>query len=134
MAADDMLRFDWELVLGIPISAVVGRRDEGGRWEAVAFVVGAGAVVLTVNDDTDEIVVSLEAVSDTADWDEFAALSHVVGRPFGWCWCGTNWRGYHDAFIAAFGSAVPGDALEPRVMFVGEASSLSCLELTPVRI
>jgi hypothetical protein len=132
MTPGEMLRFDWELVHGRPISAVVGRRTDAGLWEAMALVAGSRAVLLTVNDDTDEVVVSLEDARETAGWKEFDALSYLVGRPFGWCWCGTNWRGYRDAFIVAFGDVVP-DALDPRVMFLGEGSALTCLELKALR-
>lgn len=128
-----MLRFDWELAGETPISAVVGRGQAHGQWESLAFVIGERAVVLTVSADTDEIIVSLNGSGDVAGWIEVSPLSYAIGRTLGWSWCGTNWRGYHDAFIVAFGGVVP-EALEPRVMFLGEASMLSCLELTRVHL
>lgn len=64
-----VLRFDWEVVAEKPVSAVVGsnerRTDDGSlAWDALAFVLGGNAVVLTVNPDTDEIAVAHESIAN----------------------------------------------------------------------
>ena|SRR5690349_378374 len=90
------------------------------------------AVVLTVNVDTDEIAVVDEPTPDGEAWVTVAALEDAIGKPLGWCWVGTNYRGYNDTFTIAFGDEVP-DALQPRWTFLGEGSSLSCFEMVPTK-
>jgi hypothetical protein len=97
--------------------------------DAIAFVIRDRAIVLTVNEDTDEVVVSLQNASATEDWSDVPSLSYAMGRTFGGCWNGSNYRGYDDTFTVAFGDVVP-DALRPHWMFLGEGSSLICFELT----
>src|SRR5690348_11533929 len=130
-----ILKFDWEAVTEQPIAYIVGRgerqmSDGSLAWDALAFVLGDSAVVLTVNTDTDEIVVAHESTPRSESWIAVAALSDAVGKPLGWCWVGTNYRGSRDSFTLAFGDEVP-DALQPRLTFLGEGSSLSCFEMTP---
>ena len=133
-----MLQFDWDEAKETPIRAVLCREESRmsagtAQWERLAFVIGEKAVVLTVNDETDEVLVALEAASETEGWDEVPSLSFAEGRTFGWCWIGRNYRGYLDTFTVAFGDVVP-DALTPRWMFLGEGSALTCPELTPHRL
>ena len=102
------LGFDWEAVVQRPVTAVVGRNerrmnDGSLAWDAIAFAVGNGATVLTVTDDTDEIVVAHEVAPDDDGWVTVAALGDTVGKPLGWCWLGTNYRGYRDSFTLALG-------------------------------
>jgi len=137
MTCRRLLQFDWKEAQGVPVRAILGkeqraRDDQSVEWQAIAFVIGERAVVLTVNHDTDEIVVSLQSASSATDWDDVPSLSGAIGRTFGWCWVGSNYKGYDDTFTVAFGDVVP-DALEPRWMFLGEASRLTRLELTPHR-
>lgn len=129
------LKFDWETVGDKAVLAVTGRNqrrmDDGSlAWDALALRVGDDAVVLTVTANSDEIVVSHEPAPDGEGWDAISALADAVGKPLGWCWVGTNYRGYRDSFTLAFGNVVP-DALQPRLTFLAEASSLSCFDLTP---
>ena len=129
-----MLRFDWEEVGEIPISAVLGRNqstlDNGAlRCDEIAFVVRGKAVLLTVCEDTDQIAVDLGLVPDGHGWANISSLDFAVGQTFGWCWVGVNYLGYKDCFTVAFGDVVP-DALEPRLMFVAEASGMVCMTLS----
>ena len=129
------LGFDWETVVHKPVTAVIGRNerrmnDGSLAWGALAFAVGDGAVVLTVNDDTDEIVVAHEVAPDDHGWGAVAALGDTVGKLLRWCWVGANYRGYRDSFTLALGDVVP-LALQPRLTFLAEGSSLLCFDLTP---
>ena len=133
-----MLQFDWDEVHGSSVLAIVGEAhpgivDDGLTWRAVALVLGAKAVILTVNDDTCEIIVSLADAEEVRSeaWHPIAGLQFLVGEDLAWCWIGRNYRGYLDGFTLAFGAVVP-EALEPRVMFVGEGIGLSCLLLQPL--
>ena len=128
------LKFDWETVADKPVLTVTGRNqrrmDDGSlAWDALAFRVGVDAVVMTVTADSDEIIVSHEPAPDGEGWDAIPTLADAVGKPLGWCWIGTNYRGYRDSFTLAFGNVVP-DALQPRLTFLAEACSLSCFDLT----
>lgn len=129
------LGFDWEAVVHRPVTAVVGRNERemsngSLAWDALALAVGNEAVVLTVTDDTDEIVVANEPAPNDEGWNVVTALGDAVGKPLGWCWVGMNYRGYRDSFTLAFGDGVP-DALQPRFMFLAEGSSLSCFDVKP---
>lgn len=129
------LRFDWETVTHTPVAAVIGtnqrRMDDGSLfWDALAFVLSESAIILTVNDDTDEIVVAHDAIPDGREWTSIPSFDDVVGKPLGWCWVSTNYRGYRDSFTLAFGDVVP-DAAQPRLTFLGEGSSVTCFDLSP---
>ena len=131
------LQFDWDLVAHRPISAISGQNqremsDGSPTWDALAVGVGDRAVVMAVNTDTDEIIVTYDAMPEGDGWQSVAALAHVVGQSLGWTWVGTNYRGYTDSFTLALGDVVP-DVLQPRLMFLGGASSLSCFEIVPAR-
>lgn len=129
------LQFDWEAVVHKSVVAVIGRNqrrmsDGSLAWDALALALGDDAVLLTVTADTDEIIVSHEPAPDGGGWTVVSDLADAVGKPLGWCWVGTNYRGYRDSFTLAFGDVLP-DALQPRLTFLAEASSLSCFDLTP---
>ena len=130
------VNFDWELVSGSRVLAVMGRNERrmsgaSLAWDEVAIVLGENAVVLSVNYDTDEVVVDLSAVPASDDWQEVSSLQRLVAKPLGWCWVVTNYRGYSDGFILALGDVLP-EALEPKLMFLGEGSALTCFQMTPV--
>ncbi len=129
------LKFDWEAVKDKAVVAVLGRNqmhtsDCSLAWDALALVVDDNAIVLTVTADTDEIVVSLDSVPDGDDWKEVSVLADVVGSPLGWCWVSSNYRGYRDSFVLAYGQTGP-YALEPRLTILAEACSLSCYDMKP---
>ena len=135
-----MLQFDWEEVKETPIQGVrsLGQRsvkDGSLDCESIAFVLDGRAVVLAVNIDTDEITVTLNDTSATDQWTDIPSLSYMRGRMLGWCWVGINSQGYKDAFTIALVDVVNWpttvSALQPRLMFLAEGSSLTCLELTP---
>ena len=128
-----MLQFDWEDVDGLTVTAVLGHTlrpvDDGSLvCDKVAVVVGARAVVMRVNDDTDEVIVTLEDARtlQMPGWQDLAQLREVVSRPLGWCWIGRNYRGYLDVFTIAV------DGIDPVFAFIGKASGLTCARVTPV--
>lgn len=130
-----MLRFDWESVLDEVVAAILARgerpmSDASLRWDALALVIGSGAIVLSVTADTDEIVATHQAAPPGRGWDRVAGLADMLGRPLGWCWVGENYRGYRDSFTLALGDVVP-DALQPRLTFVAEGGGLCCFDVTP---
>lgn len=127
------LNFDWELVSGSRVVSVLGRHerqmtDAAFAWDEIAIVLGESAVVLTVNVDTDEIVVNLSAVPTGDDWLEIVPLNRFVTKHLGSCWEVTNYRGYSDGFIVAFGDVLP-DALKPKLTFLGEGSAITCFQM-----
>ncbi len=120
MADRTMLQFDYEEVHGRTVSGVVGRRDGPAGWDSIAFVVEHRAVVLRVDPDTDEVVVTLEDASDLASgWIEVAEVADAIGSTLGWCWIGRNYRGYLDMFTLSF------SGIDPQICFLGEASTLT---------
>lgn len=127
-----MLQFDWEEVQGATVEAVVAKGARGlsdGRLECeeIALVVGSSAVILRVNDDIDEVIVSLEPFGDgRAGWQTLEQLQAIVARRLGWCWEGRNYRGYLDTFTMAV------DGIDPAYSFTGMASALQCMRVTPI--
>lgn len=128
-----ILQFDWEEVEGLEVVAVVAieprRMDDGSLvCDQLALIVGARAVVIRVNDDTDEVIVSLkEAIAiQEPEWQTLEQLQEIVSCRLGWCWSGRNYRGYLDTFTVAL------DGIDPGYSFVGMASSLHCMRVTPV--
>jgi len=72
-----------------------------------------------------------EAAPNGSDWKTVSAFQCMIGKRLGWCWIGTNYRGYRDSCTLALGEDVP-DALEPRLTLLAEGSSLRCFDVTPV--
>lgn len=130
------LDFDWELVSGRHVVAFMGRNERrmdhaGVVWDELAIVLGENAVILSVNDDTDEITVTLCSMPSGNDWLKVEPLSRYATKKLGWCWEITNYRGYSDGFIVAFGDVLP-DAIEPKLTFLGEGSAIACFQMTAV--
>jgi hypothetical protein len=127
------LSFDWEEVEQEPIAAVLGKgamRLTNGELscEEVAFVLTGKAIVLRVNTDTDEVLVSLEngLVGGNDGWLPLDQFADMVSRNLGWCWLARNYRGYVDTFTLAL------DGISPSFSFIGEGSSLRCTRVTPI--
>jgi len=130
------LNFDWEIVAGSYVAAIIGRNerrmnDASFAWDKIAFVLGQNAVILTVSDDTDEVIVNLSAAPTGDDWLKVAPLNRFVSKQLGWCWEVTNYLGYSDGFIVAFGDVVP-DALEPNLTFLGEGAAITCFQMAAI--
>lgn len=120
MADRTMLQFDYEEVHGRTVSGVVGRRHGLAGWDTIVFLIEDLAVVLRVDPDTDEVVVTLEDASDFASgWNEVAEIADVRGSALGWCWIGRNYRGYLDMFTLSF------SGIDPQICFLSEASTLT---------
>ena len=127
------LSFDWEEVEQEPISAVLAKgamRLTNGALscEEVAFVLTGKAIVLRVNADTDEVLVSLEngLVVENDGWLQLDQFADIVSRTLGWCWLARNYRGYVDTFTLAV------DGISPSFSFIGEGASLWCARVTPI--
>lgn len=128
-----MLQFDWEEVNGANIAAVLATgstamNDGSLACDRIALVVGAKAVVLRVNEDTDEIIVTLEEATAFAGptWRTLDQLAEMASRSLGWCWVGQNYLGYLDTFTIAL------QGIDPAYSFTGAGSRLHCARLTPV--
>lgn len=137
MTKHSALRFDWNDVDDAAVTAVLGLNgstlDNGSAcWDAVAICIGETAIMLTVEPDTDQIIVSREALPSDDEWKRIPSFDFAVTKPLGWCWLGINSQGYKDSFTIAFGDVVP-DALRPRCTFLAEASSLICFDLVERR-
>jgi len=137
MADHISFRFDWDEVAHSRISDVLGLNadimDDGtARWEAVAICLDSTAVVVTVEPDTDQIIISREASPTGDGWERILSFEFAVSQPLGWSWIGINSQGYKDSFTIALGDVVP-DALQPRCTLLAEASSLICFDLIPRR-
>jgi uncharacterized protein DUF6334 len=124
----DLLNFDYELLHGQRVTSIKGSGVQRGKdgstvCEKVAVLLERTALIISVNEDTDEVVVQ-EAeglwilAGHSSSWTNLELLSEYLGRELGWCWVGRNYRGYADTFVLSF------SGLEPEIAFCGVASSL----------
>lgn len=118
MTDQTILQFDYETVEGETVTAVLGQADGNGSWWSVAILLGSRALILRVDEDSDQISVALEASPEGADWTSLEQMQVAIGNALGWCWIGRNYRGYLDMFAVSF------SGLEPQFLFIGEASAL----------
>lgn len=128
-----MLRFDWDAVDDQPVKGVLGLPELGagpGCWNAVAILIGDGAIRVSVDQDTDQLLITHGPFNVKPDevWLPVKALSFAVGRKMGWCWKAANAHGYLDVFLVAFGP----EALTPACLFLGEASNVKLMNISPM--
>ncbi len=130
-----MLRFDWQAVTDREVVSIHGlgesTMDDGSlRWASIAIVLDEVSILLRVDEDTDQIIVTLapaELSSFDNSWADIDGLQEMVGRPLGWCWVSCNSQGYLDAFTISI------DGIDPEYMFVGAASELECRRAKTLR-
>lgn len=127
------LPFDWEQVEQEPIRAVLARgalRLSNGdlACDEIALVVECGAIILSVNPEIDEVIVSLERafVAGNQDWHPLEQMADVVSHALGWCWLARNCRGYVDSFTLGL------DGIDPSLSFIALGSRLWCARVTPI--
>ncbi|MDO9338618.1 MAG: DUF6334 family protein [Caulobacter sp.] len=120
-----MLQFDYQDAGGGVITAVFGE-PQGRNWWRVAIHIGERMLLLSVDEDTDQIEATLEPVAVGGDWRPIHALDPIVGRSLGWCWVGRNSQGYLDMFSLGF------DGIEPEVLFLAEASALRLKRISDI--
>jgi hypothetical protein len=92
----------------------------------IALVLETKAVTIRVNQDTDELIVSLEDYAICHGLMPLEPLGDVVSRTLGWCWVGRNYRGYLDTFTIGI------DGIDPAYSFTGAGSSIQCGRITPI--
>jgi hypothetical protein len=121
------LPFDIDLAQGRVVTAVLAQHDGADHWWAVALILGSDALVVEVDRDTDEVVLTYGAVPTFEDelWRPANLLSEFIGQSLGWCWLGRNSQGYVDSFSISLSDGVWLD-----FCFVGAASSLTCRRLS----
>jgi hypothetical protein len=92
-------------------------------------MVNSDALVIQVDHDTDELLLTYGAVSETANepWLPATLLSEFIDKPFGWCWLGRNSQGYVDSFSISLS-----DVVWPDFCFIVGASTLQCRRLFPM--
>ena len=129
------LNFDWESVHGQRVTAIKGtklRVDEvaRSRCDELALHLEHGVVHVSVNIDTDEVIVraypDASAFDGSLEWKNIDILTEYVGYELGWCWIARNYLGYADTFMLSFAG------IEPEVTLVGIASSLYIYRLTRI--
>lgn len=127
-------QLDWEEVLLRPITSVLAlgafTMDDGSaRWGAVAICLDNAAIVVTVEPDTDQVIVARADLPIAADWVSIPSFDYAIGKKLGWCWIGINSQGYKDSFTVAICGSSSG-FIEPHWTFVAVASCVQCFDLT----
>lgn len=114
-----MLQFDYEEVRDRAITGVLGECAGPAGWWSIAIVLDDRALLLRVDDNTDELAVYHEAAPRPKDgWVPVPDIADVIGARLGWCWVGRNYLGYLDMLTLSL------SGLEPSLCFVGMASTV----------
>lgn len=130
-----VLRFNWDVVVDQTIIGVLGK-DQGAcsdgslLWSAIELVLAGASVILSVTENTDEVVAYLrqsEPAQNLASWQEINVLQDIVGCRLGWCWVSCNSQGYLDSFSIAL------DGIEPTHTFIAVASMLTCMKMNKLQ-
>jgi hypothetical protein len=130
-----MLTFDYETVHCEKVEAVTGfekqvMNDGSVHYERILIRLASASIAIDVNQDTDELIVSLiqnNALSpEEAGYAEVPELGGLVGRELGWCWEGRNYRGYYDFFSLSV------NTLYPDFGFVGIGSSIQLHRISKI--
>ncbi|WP_306253243.1 DUF6334 family protein [Parvularcula sp. IMCC14364] len=134
-----MLQFDWEEVNGLTITEILADHpcklsDGTFSAEALYFVNLIGIIEIVVNWDTDELIIRLlKTLGNKRFLTDINSHFNVVGKRLAWSWEAKNYLGYSDMFLLAFGEVVP-KALQPQLAFIGAASSISVLSMSPLHM
>ena len=129
------LDFDWESVHGQRVTAIEATNLQvdhvaRSRCDELALHLEQGVVHVSVNIDTDEVIVRAHpdesALDSSLEWKPIDALKEYVGYELGWCWIARNYLGYADTFTLSFAG------IEPEVALVGMGSSLYIYRLTRI--
>ena len=103
-------------------AAIVDAPDRASFW-FVKFYVEGYRLSLKTDEDTDEIIISIEPTDNAPSIvPRNSALVSLVGRTFGWLWRASNSQGYQDMAIIGFGGE--GMGVTPQVAFLVEASAI----------
>ena len=132
----------WEFIEGktiVTIEVSPSHPETPGlaAFEWISFHVEGHCLSLTINQDTDEIVLDIEAVKEAPKTDPHIAsvLHALVGKEFFWLWNAQNSHGYHDTVMMSFSSDPATDdygelgPVAPQIAFVGAASSIQLFRL-----
>lgn len=131
--AHNVLQFDYEKILGRRLAGSYGigaiRRGDGSMcFEAIVLIFDAGALRVSVTEDTDELIVSYSDAlpSSLRNGNAVAGFEECMGRGIGWCWVGENYRGYKDSFTISFAG------MEPNLLLLAEGSTIGVFRLTAI--
>lgn len=109
------------------ITAKIEADDPRPTWWEMVVMGETLGLHITVNCDTDELIVALTDVAEPGGgrWIDVEQLADCIGGKIGWCWSAINSQGYWDLFILSFeGSAIP------SVAFLGMASEVHVMRMT----
>ena len=132
----------WEFIEGkavVAIEASPSHPESPGlaAFEWISFYVEGHCLSLTINQNTDEIVVDIEAAEQAPRTDPQIAsvLDALIGKEFCWLWNAQNSHGYLDTVMMSFFSDPAADddgklgPVAPQIAFVGAASSIQLFRL-----
>jgi hypothetical protein len=123
----DPLNFDYDLLHAQRLVSIMGCgakvAKDGLKVDKVAVCLQRSTLLISVNEDTDEIVLKVSEdkraiLGPARRWKSLEPLTQYVGKELGWCWTARNYKGYADLFILSF------HGIEPQIVFCGIASSL----------
>ena len=126
MTVDKELAKKLVALQGEVLRGVLSKRDDGYtsekiplRYEALTFQFEKGCILITVNADTDELVLAVEDAAGPGVGDEASRyFKSFVGKELGWLWFAKNDRGYKDMITFSFNGP------EPEFSLVSVASNI----------
>jgi hypothetical protein len=127
------LDFDFENLHGQCVTAIKGANlqlDEVGRsrYQELVIVLEQGVLHLSVNTDTDEVIVrtDADAASLAGFWVDVDVLKEYLGYELGWCWVARSYLGYADTLMVSF------SGIEPEIAVCAVASRLWIYRMTRI--
>jgi len=90
-------------------------------FDRVIFQLDGGYLLISVNNDTDELIVSGMLNSDydeCIDCIDIEYMEKYLDLDIGWLWYAENWMGYADMVVFSF------SGIEPSIAFLGAASKI----------
>lgn len=129
----DPLQFDFELIRDRRVYKIIGtgkrqNDDLSVCYENVILILDQFYLIISINNDTDEIVLSIIDENkmqncDILEHEPLEILHEFYGNELGWCWIGRNYVGYADTFMLSFSGIVP------QIMMHGMASMLDIYKI-----
>ncbi|WP_143755131.1 DUF6334 family protein [Caulobacter sp. B11] len=108
------------------ITAKIDPEDPLPIWWEMVVMGDTLGLHITVNPDTDELIVKLTEISEPGggEWTDVTVLADCIGGKIGWWWCSINSQGSWDMFTLAFA-----EWAVPSVAFFGIASEVQVMRM-----
>jgi hypothetical protein len=101
--------------------------DDGGlAFEKALIDLDGRQIVISVDDDTDQIKAETYERSNFEGWSDMGPFMEFIGSKMSWSWMARNSQGYNDVLIISFDQPIP------QFLFLASASMLGLHKILQV--